>query len=224
MNPEINFRKEPSQPHAASEKTTLLPWILLSCACAFLLGMIAFLWHQSSSSKPTQTDSIPTLSADASPSRVRPNSPGGMNIPNQDKTIYQTLENPPRLIAPSQMNPGLEPPKLMTPPPPTLPRLSQTPAKPTQTAPNANLEKWSIQLGSFSSQDSVNKAAAQLQKNYDVLKKLSFTTESIEIPEKGIWYRLFFGPLETESQARSMCKLFQSKKLGCIISPPKTKR
>ncbi|MDE0538401.1 MAG: hypothetical protein OXH94_06700, partial [Rhodospirillales bacterium] len=49
--------------------------------------------------RPAPGDEIPMVRADAAPIKVKPDRPGGLDIPNRDKLVYERLESlppPPR--------------------------------------------------------------------------------------------------------------------------------
>lgn len=59
-----------------------------------LLGGFVWLsWHAYNLGTSAQnTGSVPVISAEDKPYRVKPADPGGMDIPNRDKTIYEVLQ------------------------------------------------------------------------------------------------------------------------------------
>ncbi len=64
-------------------------------------------------------DKVPLIRADAQPSKVRPDRPGGMEVPDRDKLIYSERSGGPpveRLLPPPEQ-PGPRPPP---PPPPPI--------------------------------------------------------------------------------------------------------
>lgn len=96
-----------SRPRSA--KPHRLRWIIIAAA---LLGTVAFGWASWSayrSAGPTGSGIVPLLKADSEPTRIRPDNPGGMPIPNQDKAIYDKLD--PRRAPPSGVERLLPPPE-----------------------------------------------------------------------------------------------------------------
>lgn len=87
---------------------------------------------------------VPFLRADTAPTRIRPNDPGGMPVPNQDKTIYNEID--PRSAPPKGVERLLPPPE--TPvdrPPRSIPTLGETvppppPREVTTVTPHAIAE------------------------------------------------------------------------------------
>jgi hypothetical protein len=55
-------------------------------------GFVGIVWHAYNQGKAGGGDAVvPLLKADDSPTKVRPDQPGGMDVPNQDKLIYDRL-------------------------------------------------------------------------------------------------------------------------------------
>ncbi|HEU0071995.1 MAG TPA: hypothetical protein VFS04_11930, partial [Alphaproteobacteria bacterium] len=55
-------------------------------------GFIGIVWHAYNQGKSGGADGVvPVLKAEDGPTRVRPDQPGGMDVPNQDKLIYDRL-------------------------------------------------------------------------------------------------------------------------------------
>lgn len=90
----------------------------------------------------------PLIEADATPTKLRPEEPGGMEVPHQDKLVYERLHNGApkptveRLLPPPEtplprpvVTPQLPPPVPM----PTPPGLAQVIPPPPQTAPTPEL-------------------------------------------------------------------------------------
>lgn len=74
-------------------------------------GSAAILWNAYNQGQRTNGDGVvPLIQADNSPSKVKPDQPGGMDVPNQDKLIYDRLtpgQNSPnaveRLLPPAEL-------------------------------------------------------------------------------------------------------------------------
>lgn len=108
-------------------------------------GFAAVVWNAYNQGERSNGDGVvPLISADSTPSKVRPDQPGGMDVPNQDKLIYDRLmpgQNAPntveRLLPPPE-SPAARP---QAPPPAPLPTESMlTEAAPTP-APRAAVQQ-----------------------------------------------------------------------------------
>ena len=72
-----------------------IKWLSFFLAFLCLAALIAVIWHlysmsQSIGQKDNGTD-VAVISAPEGPVKVKPDNPGGMKIPHQDKLVFQTL-------------------------------------------------------------------------------------------------------------------------------------
>ena len=104
--------EEPAEPadegRAESQRPRMLPvWILLGAA-ALAGGAWAVTERIGGGPPSTDEASVPLITASAEPWKVRPDDPGGMEIPNQGTLIYETLttadpeEAPERILPPPE--------------------------------------------------------------------------------------------------------------------------
>ena len=114
--PAVAEGAEPAAAEAVeSGRPRLLPvWILLGAA-ALSGGAWAVMDNEGGGGPPADDASVPLITASAEPWKVRPDDPGGMEIPNQGTLIYETLttadpEEAPERILPPPEEP-LSPPK-----------------------------------------------------------------------------------------------------------------
>jgi hypothetical protein len=63
--------------------------VTIAASGFFLLAWYAY----RNTSKPTDVASLETVKADTNPTKVKPEEPGGMVVPNMDKTIYDHISN-----------------------------------------------------------------------------------------------------------------------------------
>jgi len=64
-------------------------------------GFVGIVWHAYNQGKAGGGDAVvPLLKAEDSPTKVRPDQPGGMDVPNQDKLIYDRLAPGGQIAAP----------------------------------------------------------------------------------------------------------------------------
>ena len=104
--------QEPAEPaseeRAESRRPRLLPvWLLLGAA-VIAGGAWAVTDRMGGESSSSDETSVPLITASAEPWKVRPDDPGGMEIPNQGTLIYETLttadpeEAPERILPPPE--------------------------------------------------------------------------------------------------------------------------
>ena len=108
---------------AESRRPRLLPvWLLLGAA---VLAGGAWAVTERMGDGPSSSDgaSVPLITASAEPWKVRPDDPGGMEIPNQGTLIYETLTTADPEEAPERILPPPEEP--MSPPSPEADRAEE---------------------------------------------------------------------------------------------------
>ena len=137
-----------------SEQRRLLPMALITVvAMAVFAGGLWFAYvagtrHGSSatSAAPGSSDSVPLIRADQRPLKVKPDQPGGMDVPDRDKLVFNEKEGGPpveKLLPPAEAPQPLPPPlpkEAAAPPPPALPAapapsVEATPAPPQAAQP-----------------------------------------------------------------------------------------
>jgi hypothetical protein len=98
-------------------------------------GFIGIVWHAYNQGKDGGGDGVvPLLKAEDSPTRVRPDQPGGMDVPNQDKLIYDRL-TPGNQIASPQIERLLPPAEAPVARPPAPVAAIPAPQPPATSAP-----------------------------------------------------------------------------------------
>ena len=122
--PAVEDRAEPAAGEAVeSGRPRLLPvWILLGAA-ALSGGAWAVMDNVGGGGPPADDASVPLITASAEPWKVRPDDPGGMEIPNQGTLIYETLTTADPEEAPERILPPPEEP--MSPPQPETDRAEE---------------------------------------------------------------------------------------------------
>lgn len=69
-----------------------LRWVLIVVALAAIIGFGWMSWRAYKSGGNGIDGIVPLIKADTEPTRIRPDDPGGMPVPNQDKAIYDKLD------------------------------------------------------------------------------------------------------------------------------------
>lgn len=71
-----------------------LRWMSVVVVLLVVLGFFSLAWYAYHTGGQTETaaDGVPVVQADAGLMKEKPADPGGMNIPNRDKTIYGAME------------------------------------------------------------------------------------------------------------------------------------
>jgi hypothetical protein len=186
---------------------------------------------------------VPLIRADERPTKVRPEKPGGMEVPDRDKLIYtqkragvEHLLPPPEKPMPRPTAPSAAAPSALPPPAPaaagaanpTLQAQPQQPAgkpsakpepAPTAAAKPATAQKTGgarIQLASVRSEEAARQEWDRIRRaNPDVLGSVSATPVRADLGEKGVYYRLQTTPI---SDAERVCGELKRRNIGCIIA------
>ena len=188
---------------------------------------------------------VPLIRADERPTKVRPEKPGGMEVPDRDKLIYTQKraavehllpppEKPmPRPTAPSAAAPSASPqPPLVpagagaaNPAPPA--QLLQSAGKPptkaegaaTAAAKPAAAQQTGgtrIQLASVRSEEAARQEWDRIRRaNPDLLGSVSATFVRADLGEKGVFYGLQTAPI---ADAARVCGELKRRNIGCIIA------
>ena len=214
--------------------------------------------------------SVPVIHADDKPLKVKPQDRGGMDVPNQDKLIYDRMaakngdQQPERLLPPpeaAQAPPAVEQkgpesapapapaptPSITAPAPaftaPLPPKTTQSPAAsapmpapvpvPAKPAPAVSAPApapvpapaaaakagggWVVQLGAVHSEGEAKTEWNRLTGVHHQLAGLSADIVRVDIPGKGVFWRVRGGPLD-EAAARVLCSDLTKQGQGCLVA------
>jgi len=187
---------------------------------------------------------VPLIRADERPTKVKPENPGGMEVPDRDKLIYTQKHplvehllpppekplprptaapsNPARpsaesvpAPAPAAVEPG-QPQQLTSKPVEQLLAAPPTGARPpVSRGEPANLRGTRLQLGSVRSEETARQEWERIKRtNADLLASISATPTRADLGEKGVFYRIQTGPL---ADADHICSELKRRNVGCII-------
>lgn len=187
-------------------------------------------------------DDVPLIRADARPTKVKPDKPGGMEIPDRDKLIYTQRRAAVEHLLPPPEKPMTRPTGPGTPvaqsdsqplagspaaaavssatatenPPGRTAVPSVGAAKPaTAQSPPAKAGAARIQLGSVRSEEAARQEWDRIKRaNPDLVGGLSATPIRADLGEKGVYYRILTGPV---ADAGRVCRELNQRNVGCII-------
>ena len=163
-----------------------------------------------------QVSAAPQAPPMAPPSSPLPPAPSGLVAPPAPPPV------PPQGSSSASAPP---PPPAAAPPvpPPAAAATTPPPAQTASRAPAAGTAgrsgEWRVQLGSFPQPDQATAQWNRLRQAHGELQGLELTTVRVDLPEKGVWYRLQAGPL-TETTAKQLCEDLKSKKRDCLVVRP----
>lgn len=91
-----NENQEPGPkvtPTAQQVRGTGIRYLVMGGAIAAVGIFAGFLWYSYNQSAATKDGGAPPLiKADTGPTKVKPETPGGMEVPHQDKTVYNRMD------------------------------------------------------------------------------------------------------------------------------------
>ena len=215
-------------------------------AVAAVLGFGVVLVYAYNKGREDGTSKVPpVIQAQEGPTKVRPDSPGGMKVPNRDKEVFSRLETEKPEGRVERLLPVPEKP--MTPPPPlpveadlngvspsagtaapdasssvaieAPPAVAAPKAAPKPAARTASAGSYRIQISALRSRSAVRKSWDALKKRHsDLLGKLSLNIETITLSGgRGTYYRMQAGPLSSNTQAAALCDSLKKRKQSCIV-------
>ena len=186
---------------------------------------------------------IPLIHADADPVKVKPDDPGGMEIPNRDRFVFNPTGNMPveRLLPPPE-NPLPRPattstPVVSAPAAPVSVQSPQAPAAPAAPvpavtvpppqqaaappAPRSTVSGYRLQLGAVRTPEIAKSEWERVKRqNGDLLGSLSVSVERADLGERGVFYRIHVGPIADAAQAERLCAQLRQRGVGCILAKP----
>jgi hypothetical protein len=185
---------------------------------------------------------VPLIRADERPTKVKPEKPGGMEVPDRDKLIYtqkraavEHLLPPPEKPMPRPTAPSAAAPP-DSPQPPLVPAGAANPAQQAQlqqaagkppakadaaaiAAKPATAQKTGgtrIQLASVRSEEAARQEWDRIRRaNPDLLGSVAATPVRADLGEKGVFYRLQTAPIV---DAERVCGELKRRNIGCIIA------
>jgi hypothetical protein len=226
-------------------------WLIAGLVAVIVVGVFAgglwFAYQQGlrQGGGSTGAADVPLIRADERPTKVKPENPGGMEVPDRDKLIYTqkraTVEHlmpppekpMPRPTAPSAAAPSGSPqPPLMTAAagasnPAPQPQLQQPAGKlpgksgsAAATAAKPAVAKQTsgarIQLASVRSEEAARQEWDRIRRaNPDLLGSASANFVRADLGEKGVFYRLQTAPI---ADAERVCGELKRRNIGCIIA------
>jgi hypothetical protein len=238
---------DPRESQVASRFRGLIAGLVAVVVVGVFAGGLWFAYQQGlrHGGGSTGAADVPLIRADERPTKLKPENPGGMEVPDRDKLIY-TQKRPtvehllpppekpmPRPTAPSAAAASGSPqPPLMTaaagasnpgPQPQVQQPAGELPTKAGSAAANAAKPVAAQQTGGARIQlASVRSEEAALQEwnrirraNPDLLGSASANFVRADLGDKGVFYRLQTTPI---ADADRVCGELKRRNIGCIIA------
>lgn len=171
----------------------IMKWIptimLVSVIAGFV--MIAYYAYNSGKQQPLKDDDLLVVEAEKTPVKEKPEDPGGMKFPNQDKTIFETFSNSPTPPKVERVLPAPEEPITSAEPAAGTPENAETP-KAEETPDNNGGNNESV----ISDNNAESNKTESAEKSD---KKESSATEVKKVEAVGVDDRK---PAETKTEAK----------------------
>lgn len=172
---------------------------------------------------------VPVVEADPSPLKVRPDAPGGLEVPNQDERIFdrpterraEPLVPAARLVPQRPEQPMTDrPPPAAAPAPQARPEPAPAPA-PARPAPApAAAGRWSIQLGALASEAAARATWERMAHQVPALHGHQPAISRLERDGQVPLWRLRMAGLADGAAARALCGQVRAKGGGCLPVAP----
>lgn len=220
-------------------------------AVVLALGVMAMsaggLWvgYRLSLNQPALAD-VPLIHADNQPIKVKPDDPGGMEIPNRDRFVFNPKAGEPaeRLLPPPETPlprtagnappPAPAPGSAQTAPAPAVQipgqapnqalAAPQRPGAPPQTAilpKPAEGKGFRLQIGAVKTPESARQDSDRIKRqNSDLLGALTFGAERVDLGDRGVFYRIQSGPIADGAEAERICTQLRRRNVGCLLVKP----
>jgi len=177
---------------------------------------------------------VPLIRADERPTKMKPENPGGMVVPDRDKLIYTQKRAAVEHLLPPPEKPMARPGTPLAATPADAPQppagLAAAPAQPAQVAgkppqaatpagKSATVQKsggMRIQLGSVRSEEAARQEWDRIRRaNLDLLASITATPIRADLGAKGVFYRLVTAPI---ADADRLCGELKRRNVGCVIA------
>jgi sporulation related protein len=203
-------------------------------ALAVMAMSAGALWVGYRLSLSRQGGEVPLIHADSDPVKVKPDDPGGMEILNRDRFVFNPKGGMPieRLLPPPEV-----PLPRPAPAPATVPQVlvpaGAVPAPPTGQAPAVSAPPQSaaipatgaggyrLQVGAVKTPEMAKQEWDRIKRqNGDLVGSLSFAADRADLGERGVFYRIHAGPIADAAQAERVCGQLRQRGVGCILVKP----
>ncbi|MEG9861372.1 MAG: SPOR domain-containing protein [Parvularculales bacterium] len=201
----------------------------------FFLG---FYTGQSGRFSDPEGTGLPVIESRNEPVKVKPEDPGGLKIPHQDKKIYERItggedasgaskdsltasritEDMEEMV--KEVDAGNGP---VSAPPVSASVATQdaiAPAKPAVASSNNKKTHYRVQISSWRSESDAQKALAKALSQYPEIKDMEGVILKVNIPEQGVFYRAqlqSFTHSSDKAFAQSKCNSLKREGVDCFV-------
>ena len=197
---------------------------IIAAGIFVIVAFALIIWQVYSGGAVQPGGEVPLVKAEDGPEKVKPEEPGGMDIPDRDKLIYGRDAKQEDAGSGEHLRPGPETP--MDKPQPDAAQPAQA-APPVQSAAVAHLPQntaaategdYLIQLGAFSDRAKAMAVWQRIQVKFPgAVARLQPDVITLDRGSKGVLYRLQAGKLDSHDSAAALCKTLTAKGQPCIV-------
>ena len=217
----------------------LLPILIVAVALGGLAATVW--WSYRSATTQVGEPEAPLIAAEPGPEKLRPESEGGLEVPDQDKLVYEQMvpeagrpQTERLLLPPEAPLPTAEPPPpvvaapLPEPAPPPVEVAATAPPEPAPPpAPSplplavAVAGGARVQLAAVRSAEAAGAEWARLLRLHDdALGALRLVVEQADLGDRGTFFRVQAGPLADRAAAAALCARLKGRNQACLVVGP----
>lgn len=240
--PDMVTHDEPLTPFDVRDSSGRQGLLKLIIGTAVLL-LIAFLLLKFYQPGTRDRQTPPRITAENTPFKVKPVEAGGMQVPDQDREVFEVMdgktpsdvvtevkvpEKPLALpTAQPRANIQLDPPANQPVKSTVTPSTTVSAPKPvsvtppvTVSAPRTGTSEYVVQVASVRSQGDAEAIWTKLETRFsNVLNSnLYADIKRVDLAEKGIYYRTRVAGLADREAAKSLCNSFKAAKQACYVT------
>ena len=180
----------------------------------------------------------PKIAADNTPFKIKPDDAGGVQTPNQDKTVYDVMDGkvPNETITlapkpempielPKAANIKVDPAPIFQQAPKIAPKVEPKPVERVVKAPVTSQvavgsSEWVVQVASVRSEQDAKALWGKVSDKFaHVLSSGHYADiKYADLAEKGVYYRLRVAGLADKEGASRLCKQFEAQGQACFVT------
>ena len=210
-------------------------WMISLAILGSMAIFIFVVWH-AAITQPA-SDDLPIITAPAGPTRVVPELPGGMEVPNQTMTVFETFQEDP--LEPSdianldnQEAPRIKPQEYLSGNQKEVMTTKETdvtdgglePKSSSlehQDTPDDDVIVFMVQLGSFGSLEGAEKGWEYVRGlQEDMMGGLAPIISKVNLGEVGTFYRLRTTIMGDRQKAENFCEVMLRSSIECMVVIP----
>lgn len=237
--PDMVTEDEPLQPfdvRDSSGRQGLLK-LILGTVLLLVIAVLLLKFYQPGT-RDRQTP--PRITAENTPFKVKPDDAGGMQVPDQDREVFEVMDGktPDEVVTelkvpetpielPKRTEPRaniqVDPPAGRQTPTTSEPVVDVKPrvvTRPTITSPRTGTSEYVVQVASVRSQADAEAVWRKLESRFsNVLNSgLYADIKRVDLAEKGIYFRTRVAGLADREAAKSLCDTFKASNQACYVT------